>query len=265
MSSPEIEDWNWRCPYTDCVGFNLEFSEWEDGAKDNAPFATRIRNQLARSAVGPDGAPACFCPTCRRPFTPRTARHFKEMTHKVEMFGELQKRLGAVNERGAFLAADKAGHSSLVVVIEDLRSLHNVGAIFRTADGAGFSHLFLCGITGLPPRKEIAKVSLGAEDYVPWYFYPFITECLSDLVERGYQIVALEKNALSTSLFSSLQSGILRRPLALVVGNEVTGVSHEAQTYCEHICHLTMRGRKESLNVSVAFGAAAYMISEFLA
>ena len=100
---------------------------------------------------------------------------------------------------------------------------------------------------------------------MPWYFYPFITECLSDLAERGYQIVALEKNALSTSLYSSLQSGALRRPLALVVGNEVTGVSHEAQTYCEHICHLTMRGRKESLNVSVAFGAASYLISEFFA
>jgi tRNA G18 (ribose-2'-O)-methylase SpoU len=264
MSSPEIEDWNWRCPYTDCSSFNLQLLELEDGPRDNAPFATRFRNELARAAVGPDGLPACFCPTCGRPFTPRTGRHFKEMTHKVEIFRELQKHL-SVNDRSAFLAADKSGNSPLVVVIEDLRSLHNVGAIFRTADGAGFSRLFLCGITGLPPRKEIAKVSLGAEDFVPWYFYPFITECLSDLAERGYQIVALEKNALSTSLYSSLQSGALRRPLALVVGNEVTGVSHEAQTYCEHICHLTMRGRKESLNVSVAFGAASYLISEFFA
>lgn len=160
-------------------------------------------------------------------------------------------------------AVDPVLGGELVVVVEDLRSLHNVGAIFRTADGAGFSRLYLCGITGLPPRKEIAKVSLGAEDTVPWEFYPFIAGCLRALKSSGYQIVCLEKNDQSLSLYRCLRDGKVKKPLALVVGNEVGGLSKEAMHYSDLTCHLLMKGIKESLNVSVAFGAASYLIAEY--
>ena len=156
-----------------------------------------------------------------------------------------------------------AAAGDMVVVVEDLRSLHNVGAIFRTADGAGFKHLYLCGITGLPPRKEIAKVSLGAEDTVPWEFYPFIAGCLHSLKDAGYQIICLEKDSQSQSLYKCLRDGQVQKPLALVVGNEVGGLSKEALHYSDLTCHLLMKGIKESLNVSVAFGAAAYLIAEY--
>ncbi|HMW92680.1 MAG TPA: TrmH family RNA methyltransferase [Candidatus Obscuribacter sp.] len=216
----------WRCPYPDCAGFSLP---------------------IESSAVA-----VPVCPVCLRPFTPRSAVHFQEMQKKVRS-----------NPQSPSIALPAA--SDLVVVIEDLRSLHNVGAVFRTADGAGFSAIYLCGITGLPPRKEIAKVSLGAEDFVPWQFRPFIAGCLQELKSANFCLVALEKNDNSEPLYRCLQEGKLRRPLALVVGNEVSGVSREAQYYCDQVCHLSMRGQKESLNVSVAFGAAAYLISEFFA
>lgn len=218
----------WRCPYPDCAGFSL----------------------LIELSLPPGAEP--ICGICRRPFTPRAAVHFEEMQKKLKL-----------NPQPAAMAP--AAVSDLVVVIEDLRSLHNVGAVFRTADGAGFSSIYLCGITGLPPRKEIAKVSLGAEDFVPWQFRPFIAGCLKELKEANYCLVALEKNDISQPLYQCLLQGKLRRPLALVVGNEVSGVSREAQYYCDHVCHLSMRGRKESLNVSVAFGAASYLVSEYFA
>jgi 23S rRNA (guanosine2251-2'-O)-methyltransferase len=83
----------------------------------------------------------------------------------------------------------------LVVVLDDIRSLHNVGAVFRTADAAGFSHVYLSGITGVPPRKEIAKVSLGAEDWLPYSYHLFLPEILLPLKAAGYSIVALERRA----------------------------------------------------------------------
>lgn len=157
------------------------------------------------------------------------------------------------------------GSHSIAVVLDDIRSLHNVGATFRSADAAGFTEVYLCGITGVPPRKEIAKVSLGAEEWLPYNYRVNIVEVLVDLRRRGFTIVSLERNQESACLVTLLREGKLTKPLALVVGNEVTGVSPEAMALSDHICHLNMRGRKESLNVSVAYGVAAYFIAEGLA
>lgn len=152
----------------------------------------------------------------------------------------------------------------LVVVLDDVRSLHNVGAVFRTADAAGFSHVYLCGITGVPPRKEISKVSLGAEDWIPYSYHLFLPELLLPLKAAGYSIVALERNQTSKSLYQALNSRVLKTPLCLIVGNEVLGVSMEGLELCDQVCHLNMRGKKESLNASVAFGVAAYFLAESL-
>jgi tRNA G18 (ribose-2'-O)-methylase SpoU len=144
--------------------------------------------------------------------------------------------------------------------LEDIRSLWNVGSMFRTADGAGFGAFFLCGITGCPPEKKLAKTSLGAEDHIPWRHATGALEFLPQLKQRGVQIVALEKNDGSVPLDEALVENRLRAPLCLVLGNEVAGVSAEALAQADIVCHLPMHGIKASLNVAVAFGVAAYAI-----
>lgn len=149
----------------------------------------------------------------------------------------------------------------LSVAVEDVRSLWNVGSIFRTSDGAGFQHVYLCGITGSPPRKEIEKVSLGAEEVISWNYVVNPLEILVPLKKAGVRIVGLEKNDDSVLLTEAIYRGELKRPLCLVVGNEVSGVSPQVLSICDLVCHLPMRGMKESLNVAVAYGIAAYHIS----
>jgi tRNA G18 (ribose-2'-O)-methylase SpoU len=148
-------------------------------------------------------------------------------------------------------------------IVEDVRSLMNVGSIFRTADAAGMSQLYLCGITGCPPRKEIAKTSLGAENHVTWEYFAHPLDIMLSLKRRGVKILALEKTESSKPLPDLLAEGLIAKPLCFVVGNEVTGVSPEVLANCDLVCHLPMKGSKESLNVSVAFGIAAYLLELF--
>jgi tRNA G18 (ribose-2'-O)-methylase SpoU len=185
----------------------------------------------------------------------------------IEVIWEVDKRsaLAAVSPKS--LDTSKI---QLAACLDDIRSLWNVGSIFRSADGAGFDTLFLCGITGTPPRKEIAKTSLGAEEHVQWHYFGFTAELLPLLRQQGFMIVGLEfveeagEQAGSMSLKQALAERKLAKPLCLVVGNEVLGVSGEALSHCDLVCHLPMRGFKESLNVAVAFGIAAYEIAEQL-
>lgn len=148
----------------------------------------------------------------------------------------------------------------LVGVLENIRSLHNVGALFRTADGAGFGGLALCGITGCPPRNEIRKTALGAEEFVAWRYENSALEAISSLKAAGYFVLALEKTDKSVLL----EEVACETPLALVVGNEYYGVSEEALAAADAVGHIPMFGQKISLNVSVAFGVAAYEIRKRL-
>ena len=120
--------------------------------------------------------------------------------------------------------------------------------------------LYLCGITGCPPHKSIAKTSLGAEEQVRWEHHASALEVLPGLRAQGVQVVALERTASSEQLDSALKRGALKRPLCLVVGNEVAGISAETLAQAATLCHLPMFGVKASLNVAVAFGIAAYAI-----
>lgn len=144
----------------------------------------------------------------------------------------------------------------LVLVVEDVRSLWNVGAMFRTADALGIAKIYLCGITGRPPRKEISKVALGAEEWIPWEHRPVAWEIVHELRAQGYITVALEKTKGATPL-ATLRPSF---PLALVVGNEIRGVSRETLDAVQHVVYIPMVGRKESLNVAVAAGMALHAI-----
>lgn len=147
----------------------------------------------------------------------------------------------------------------LYVVCHNIRSLFNVGAIFRTADAAGVTKLYLCGYTGHPPRKEISKVALGAENYIPWEHCPRTWRLLERLKGWGVQIVALENNicAPSVDLFQFKPEF----PLALLLGNEVEGLPAALLKRSDTIVHIPMYGQKESLNVAVAFGIAVYELN----
>ncbi len=140
------------------------------------------------------------------------------------------------------------------IILENIRSLNNVGAIIRTADGASFDRVVCVGYTPTPPRKEISKTALGAENFVPWEYYETIEDAIQTYKNLGCEIVVMEKNNISTDFFTLNSCD----HIALVMGNELEWVSTEAQKMADHICHLPMLGQKESLNVAVAAGIGMY-------
>lgn len=144
-------------------------------------------------------------------------------------------------------------------VLDNIRSAYNVGSIFRIADGSGIKHLHLCGITPTPDHRRIVKTALGAECSVPWTYHNNGINAARMLKNQGYQIWALEREEKAQSIFDAIKD-ISVTPIALVVGNEVSGVDPEFAEICERFIYIPMMGYKQSLNVANAFGIAAYML-----
>lgn len=144
------------------------------------------------------------------------------------------------------------------VVLENIRSLYNVGSMFRTSDGAGIEKLYICGYTACPPRKEIDKTALGSTESVLWEWCQSAKEAINELKTKGYMIVALEHTNKSVSIWEAS----FRFPLCLVMGNEVEGVSQETLDACDAAIEIPMYGIKQSLNVAVAYGIGVYAIVE---
>lgn len=144
----------------------------------------------------------------------------------------------------------------VTVLLEDIRSLWNVGSIFRTSDAAGVEEIVLAGYTGRPPRDEISKTALGAERVVPWRETATALEAIKELRGRGYLIVALEKEGESVPV----ERAAITFPCALLLGNEVAGLTEDVLQGADVVCHLPMHGLKSSLNVAVAAGVALYEI-----
>ena len=147
----------------------------------------------------------------------------------------------------------------LSALLDNIRSLRNVGSIFRTADGVGIEHLYLGGITPTPAHPKLAKTALGAEREVPWTHGPDAAALASDLVASGHRLWALEGGE-STSVFAARPTPEPERPIVLVLGHEVSGVDPRILGQCERVLHIPMLGIKDSLNVSVAFGVAVYWL-----
>jgi len=150
-----------------------------------------------------------------------------------------------------------------VVICDGLRSLFNVGSVFRTADGVGIEKVYLCGITGKPDtdkaERKISKVALGAQKYVQWKYVKQSWRLVEKLKKEGYQIVSLEQTAKSID-YTKFKP---KFPLALIIGNESNGIKKSLLSRSDKIIDIPMRGQKESLNVSVAFGIVAYWIGGF--
>ena len=144
------------------------------------------------------------------------------------------------------------------VLAHNIRSMHNIGSIFRTSDGAGVSKIYLTGYCACPPRKEITKTALGAEDFVDWEFYKDPIRLVKKLKKEGVQIIALERTGGGKDIFKIKP----KSPCCLIVGNEIEGVPGELLDLCDKTVEIPMRGIKESLNVSVAFGIGIYSLTK---
>lgn len=150
--------------------------------------------------------------------------------------------------------------TELIAVAHNLRSLHNVGAIFRTADGAGFTRVVLSGYTGTPPDPRIAKVALGADETLTWAHAPTDDELLAEF--DGVFVVLLEQDAASVSPTDVASVLPVHGSIALIACEELFGAPDWLRERADCILELPMYGQKESLNVSVAFGIAAYAIAQ---
>jgi len=143
--------------------------------------------------------------------------------------------------------------------LDNLRSTFNVGAIFRTADGAGFRNIHLCGITPTPDHPKIRKTALGTEKNLPWMYHRNSLEAAQSLKNEGAVLWALEFAPKANSLYRAMGE-MPHVPLVLVVGNERAGVDPDLLDLCDRVVWIPMHGQKESLNVAVAFSIAAYAI-----
>lgn len=180
------------------------------------------------------------CPTCDRRIRPRPVAHEAALETRRRQAGDRP--------------LPSLGPDSVCLLLEDVRSLWNVGSALRTADGLGAAHVFLCGITGIPPHRCIHETALGAEDVVPWTYHPHAFDALEHLRRQGAALVALER----TSRALPLEQACVPGPLCLVLGNEPGGVSPEVLDACGQHVEIPMRGVKESLNVAVAAGIALH-------
>ncbi len=143
----------------------------------------------------------------------------------------------------------------IYVLLDNIRSLYNVGSIFRTSDGARIQKLYLTGYTPYPPRKEISKTALGSTETVPWEYYNNPLEAIEKIKSEQIKICVLEHTSESKPYFTISENDY---PLCLVVGNELTGVSKEIIEKAELAIDIPMFGLKQSLNVAVAYGIAVF-------
>ena len=150
----------------------------------------------------------------------------------------------------------------LVVVLDEIRSLHNIGSVFRTADAFRVEAIHLCGITATPPHPEIHKTALGAEDSVEWSYFPDTLQSIESLRAQGYTILAVEQ-AQGSTMLQDLQLDPEKR-YAIVMGNEVKGVQQQVVDQCDGCIEIPQFGTKHSLNVSVTTGIVIWEFARHL-
>jgi 23S rRNA (guanosine2251-2'-O)-methyltransferase len=154
---------------------------------------------------------------------------------------------------------ESASRIPLFVLVDNVRSLYNVGSIFRTSDGVMIEKLILAGFTPHPPRKEIEKTALGSTKSVPWEYVKHPVEAIHALKAQGYKICCLELTDKSIPHYDIKKTDF---PICLVIGNEITGVAKEVIELCDVGIEIPMFGTKQSLNVAVAYGIAVFELAK---
>lgn len=150
----------------------------------------------------------------------------------------------------------------LTVVLDDIRSLHNVGSVFRSSDAFRVEAIYLCGITAVPPQPEIHKTALGAEGTVDWRYFKDTLDAVKELKEKGYIVYSIEQVEGSTLLNElTLETG---KKYAIIMGNEVKGVKQEVVNASDGCIEIPQFGTKHSLNVSVTFGIVVWEFARLL-
>ena len=150
-----------------------------------------------------------------------------------------------------FKAAKK---TPIIIVLDNIRSLNNIGSVFRTADAFLIEAVYLCGITAQPPHREIQKTALGATESVHWEYFTTTTEAINQLKTKGYKIAAIEQaeNSIMLNDFNPNEK------LAVIFGNEVNGVEQEAINESDYVIEIPQQGTKHSLNISVSCGVVIW-------
>jgi len=201
------------------------------------------RTCLFRFPTVEGGTSGQMCPKCGGKARPI---HISYPAHEVEI--------------GKFLP----GGTEVEALFDNIRSVFNVGNMLRTADGVGIRHVHLCGITPTPDNPKLAKTALGAERSVPWTQHMDGLAAAVSLRKQGLRLWALEGGSRSQSLFD-VRVNPQYPPIVLVVGSEISGVDPGILALCERVVCLPMQGVKNTLNVAVAFGVAAYFLRFALA
>lgn len=188
----------------------------------------------------------------------RFPRRFTGSTHERKM-----RKLRTIEMRRLTIDEFKQSEKlPLTVVLDDVRSLHNVGAVFRTCDAFRVERVCLCGITATPPNAEIHKTALGGEDSVDWTYHPTAVEAVRSLHDAGYVVASVEQ-AEGSAMLDRLTLDPSRR-YAVVLGNEVKGVSQEVVDLSDMCIEIPQFGTKHSLNVSVAGGIIIWEFAKLL-
>lgn len=187
-------------------------------------------------------------------------REKSNFVKKISCISMMKIRKLTMSEMGR-LSVDAYKHAPklpVVVVLDNVRSHHNVGAIFRTCDCFACEAVYLCGITGTPPHRDIQKTALGATETVEWQYFDNTTTAIYELKNQNYNIVALEIAAGSASIDDFNVNN--NSKIALVVGNEVNGIDQNIIDLCDTCIEIPQYGTKHSLNVSVSGGIALWHI-----
>jgi 23S rRNA (guanosine2251-2'-O)-methyltransferase len=145
------------------------------------------------------------------------------------------------------------------IILDNVRSLHNIGSVFRTADAFLVDGIYLCGISAQPPHPEIHKTALGATDTVHWEYFENVEDAVKKAISDGYRAIAIEQTNNSIPLNEFEYS---EKPMVLVFGNEVKGVSNEVLPYCEKAIEIPQFGTKHSFNISVCAGIVMYTLNQ---
>lgn len=159
-------------------------------------------------------------------------------------------------ERKSVTDFKQAKKTPIIIILDDIRSLHNIGSVFRTADAFLIEKIYLCGITATPPHKEIHKTALGATETVAWEYQKNVTEVISQLQKKDVKVFAVEQ--VEKAVFLQDFKVEKETKYALVFGNEVYGVSQEAIALCDGAIEIPQLGTKHSLNISVSTGIVVW-------
>ncbi len=145
----------------------------------------------------------------------------------------------------------------IIVILDNIRSMHNVGSVFRTSDAFLVEAIYLCGFTPTPPHRDIHKTALGATETVVWQYFDSTIAAIQSAKNQGYFVYGVEQTTTSESLDNIITSS---KKIAIVLGNEVEGVQHEALALCNACLEIPQLGTKHSLNISVATGIVLWQL-----